>query len=106
MVNCEMKLAIGDELQTLFHPIVSATNQAWEISMGNKVVRLHASRHTLSVDDTEFKLTPGLVVLITQKHPRPTQYNSNDYKTYKSLVAQTNVKLFLNMTATARPNAM
>ena len=30
MVNCEMKLAIGEELQTLFHPIVSATKQAAE----------------------------------------------------------------------------
>ena len=30
MVNREMKLAIGDELQTLFHPIVNATKQAAE----------------------------------------------------------------------------
>ena len=30
MVNREMKLAIGDELQTLFHPIVNATKQATE----------------------------------------------------------------------------
>ena len=30
MVNCEMKLAIGDELQTLFHPIGNATKQAAE----------------------------------------------------------------------------
>ena len=30
MVNREMKLVIGDELQTLFHPIVNATNQAAE----------------------------------------------------------------------------
>ena len=28
MVNREMKLAIGDELQTLFHPIVNADKQA------------------------------------------------------------------------------
>ena len=28
MVNREMKLAIGDEPQTLFHPIVNATKQA------------------------------------------------------------------------------
>ena len=28
MVNREIKLAIGEELQTLFHPIVSATKQA------------------------------------------------------------------------------
>ena len=30
MVNREMKLATGDELQTLFHPIVNATKQAAE----------------------------------------------------------------------------
>ena len=30
MVNCEMKLAIEEEMQTLFHPIVSATKQAAE----------------------------------------------------------------------------
>ena len=30
MVNREMKLAIGDELQTLFHPIVNATKHAAE----------------------------------------------------------------------------
>ena len=30
MVNQEMKLAIGDELQTLFHPIVNVTKQAAE----------------------------------------------------------------------------
>ena len=30
MVNREMKLAIGDELQTLFHPIVNATKQSAE----------------------------------------------------------------------------
>ena len=27
MVNREMKLAIGDKLQTLFHPIINATKQ-------------------------------------------------------------------------------
>ena len=30
MANREMKLAIGDELQTLFHRIVNATKQAAE----------------------------------------------------------------------------
>ena len=70
--------------------------------MGNKVVRFDVNGKTLSVDDTEYKLKAGLVVLITQKHPRPTQYNSNDYKTYKSLVAQ--VKSFQNRTAVARPH--
>ena len=39
------------------------------------------------------------------KHPRPTQYSSNDYKAYKSLVAQTKVTSFPNMVGTARPHA-
>ena len=30
MANRELKLAIGDELKTLFHPIVNATKQAAE----------------------------------------------------------------------------
>ena len=30
MANREMKLAIGDKLQTLFHPIVNANKQASE----------------------------------------------------------------------------
>ena len=30
MMNREMKLSIGDELQTIFHPIVNATKQAAE----------------------------------------------------------------------------
>ena len=30
MVNWELKLAIGDELQTLFHPIVNSTKQTAE----------------------------------------------------------------------------
>ena len=30
MANRELKLAIGDELQTFFHPIVNATKQAAE----------------------------------------------------------------------------
>ena len=154
MKNREMKLAIGDELQTLFHPIVNATKQAAEetrkelapmkkrltdidtnltarratdakprpdkntdtafgihkrqdgqLGMGNKVVQLGANGKTLLVDDTEYKLTPGLLLLITNKHQRPDQWNSNDYKTYKSLVAQTKVKSFPNRTGTARPHA-
>ena len=30
MVNRELKLAVGDDLQTLFHPIVNATKQSAE----------------------------------------------------------------------------
>ena len=37
MVNRELKLAIGEELQTLFHPIVSATKQTAEKTTGELV---------------------------------------------------------------------
>ena len=107
MVNREMKLAIGDKLQTLFHPIVNASKQTAEetrkelapmkkmltdidgalnhaaeapskpppldddstfglytrqdgqLAMGNKVVQVDSD--ILTVDDTEYKLTPGLI---------------------------------------------
>ena len=150
-----MKLAIGDKLQTLFHPIVNATKQVAEeirkelapmkkalpdidgalpaqcveapsktplikntditfgihgrndgqLGIRNKVVRLDANGKTSSVDDTGYKLTPGLFMLITKKHPRAGQWNSNDYQVYKSLVAQTKVKSFPNRTGGSRPDA-
>ena len=42
--------------------------------------------------------------LITNKYLRREQYNSNDLKVYKSLVAQTKVKSFPNRTDGARPH--
>ena len=39
------------------------------------------------------------------KHPRLTQFNSNDYKAYKSLVAQTKVKSIPKIAGTARSYA-
>ena len=154
MVNREMKLAIGDELQTLFYLIVNATKQAAEetrkvlatmkktltaidgaltaqrttdgrsrldkdtdttidvskrqdrqLSMGNKLVQIDGNKKTLTVDDTEYKFISCLEALLMLKHPRPTQFNSNDYKAYKSLVAQTEVKSFPNRAGTARPHA-
>ena len=44
-------------------------------------------------------------MLITKKHPRAGQWNSNDYQVYKSLVAQTEVKSFPNRTGASRPHA-
>ena len=155
MANREMKQAVGDELQTLFHPIVHATKQVAEetrkelapmkkaltdidgslaaqlveapsetplnkntdttfgihrrqdgqVGIGNKEARIDANGKTLSVDDTGYKLTPGLFVLITKKHPRAGLWNSNDYQVYKSLVAQTKVKSFPNRTGASRPHA-
>ena len=72
--------------------------------MGNNVMQFDGHKNTLTVDDTEYKLTPGLEALIMLKHQLPTKYNSNDYKAYESLVAQTKVKSFPNMAGTARPH--
>ena len=77
--------------------------QDGRLGMGNKVVHFGASAKTLLVD--EYKLTSGLLMLITNKHPRPDQWKTNDYKVYKSLVAQTKIKSFPNWAGTARPHA-
>ena len=45
MVNRESKLAIGEELQTLFHPIVSATKQAAEKTAEELVPMKKAYHH-------------------------------------------------------------
>ena len=76
--------------------------QDGQLGMGNNVVQLDGK--TLIVDDTEYKLTPGLLLLITNKLPLAGQWNSNDYKAYKSLVAQTKVKSFPNRAGTTRPH--
>ena len=39
--------------------------------MGNKEVRVDIKRNMLTVDDTVYNLTSGLLELITNKHPRP-----------------------------------
>ena len=112
MVNRELKLAIGDELQTLFHPIVNITKQAAEetrkeyapmkktltdidgaltsqqVEAWNRATDVKSSKDTtfgfykeneqlgmrikavqlkgnaLIIDDSEYKLTPGLRALI------------------------------------------
>ena len=55
--------------------------------MGNKVVQINEDKSTLLVDGAKYKFTPGLVALIWLKRPRHIQWNSSDYKIYKSLVA-------------------
>ena len=59
--------------------------------MGNKTVQLNTKRKILTVDYIVYDLTPGLLELITNKHPRLGQYNNNDKGVYRSLVAQTRV---------------
>ena len=74
------------------------------LGMGNKVV--HIEDNTLKVDDKEYKLTPGLRVLILYKKPRHQHYSSVDYSTYKALVAQTWVRAFPNTTTgSTRPHS-
>ena len=53
-------------------------NQDGQLGMGNKAVRLDVNGKTLTIDDIEYKITPGLEALIVLKYPRPTQFNSND----------------------------
>ena len=138
MANRELTLVIGDELQTLFHPIVNATKQAAEetrkelepmkktltdidealtaqdvaapqpsknvdntfdiyirrdgqLAMGKKIVQVDKNKKTLSVDHTEYDLTPGLQAFIMQKHPQISQWPSHDYRAYKSHSAQTKI---------------
>ena len=71
--------------------------------MGNKVVRLDVNIMTLTIDGTEYRLTPGHLESIT--NPRPGQWKPNDFKVYKSLVVQTKVKSFPNRTDATRPHA-
>ena len=92
-------MLVHDWINVLILPLVYSRNK-----MGNKVVHFGAYAKTLLVDDTEYKLTPGLLVLITNKHPRPDQWKTDDYKGYKSLVVRTKVKSFPNKAGTARPH--
>ena len=43
-----------------------------QLDTGNKVIQIDANAKTLSVDDSEYTLTPALLDLIANKHPRPT----------------------------------
>ena len=45
-----------------------------QLGMGSKVVRFDVNRKVITVDDREYKLTPGILVLITQTHPRAVQW--------------------------------
>ena len=64
MVNRERKLAIGEELQTLFHPIVSATIQAAEKTAEElvpvKKALIAQQQHTIPPSPTQKDLTFGI----------------------------------------------
>ena len=158
MMKREMKLAIGDELQTLFHPIVNATKQAAEetrkelepmkkklsdidgalkasidgalkpvaalqpgrnlditfgiyrrkdgqLQMGSEIVEIDENERFLIVDGRKYDFPPGLWAFIRQKNPQVSQWPSRDYRTYKSLSAQTKVKSHPNPRGSSRPRA-
>ena len=72
--------------------------QGGQLSMGNKVVQFDGNKNTLTVDNRKHTSAPRIRALRTPKHSRPGQWNSDDHKVYKSVIAQTKVKLFPNRT--------
>ena len=76
-----------------------------QLAMGNKIVQVDEDKNTLSVDGTEYDLTPDLPAFIMRKHPQISQWSSSDYRAYKSLSAQTKVRSHPNPEGTARPRA-
>ena len=52
--------------------------------MGSTLVQIEGN--SLKVDEREYQKTPDLVSLITEKHPRPMQWKSEDFRAYKSFV--------------------
>ena len=71
--------------------------------MGSEIVGVN--ENTLTVDDREYDLTPGLRAFIMQKHPQVSQWSSRDYRTYKYLAAQTKAKSHPNPRGSSRSRA-
>ena len=71
--------------------------------MGSEIVG--ANENTLTVGDTEYDLTKGLWAFIMLKPPQVSQWPSRDYRTHKSLSAQTKVKSHPNPRGSTRRRA-
>ena len=71
-VNREMKLAIGDELQTLFHPIVNATKQAAE-----------ETRKELALMKKTLTDIDGALDRATDARPRPDKNTDTTFGIHK-----------------------
>ena len=69
MVNREMKLAIGEELQILLHPIVSATKQAAE----KTAEELAPVKKALEDSDRTLKAQRRAIVIPPPSPPSPPQ---------------------------------
>ena len=79
--------------------------QDGKLVMGNKTMQFDRNIKTLTVVGTVYDFTPGLHALIMLKHQRADQWNSHDYQAYKSLSAQTKVRLIPNSAGATRPHA-
>ena len=73
--------------------------------MGNKIVVIDEHDKFLIVDGTRYDFTPGLWAFITQKYSQVSLWSSHDYRTYKALAAQTQVKSHQNPRGSTRPRA-
>ena len=73
------------------------------LGMGDKVVGLGGRREILYVEDGMYDLTDGLNTLITHRRPLRKEYIDHDYKTYRALVVQTNVRKSPNPAGAVNP---
>ena len=72
------------------------TGKDRQLHMGSTLVEYNVREETLTVDGREYKLTPGLLVLIQAEVPQETQYTGNDLKEYEKVVRKTKVRSFPN----------
>ena len=61
--------------------------------MGSEIVEIDEHESVLTVDGRKYDFTQGLLAFIMQKYPHVSQWPSRDYRTYKSLFAQTKLNL-------------
>ena len=73
--------------------------------MGSEIVEIDEHERFVIVDGRKYDFTPGLWAFIMQKLPQVSQWPSRDYRTYKSLSAQTKVKSHPNPRGSSRPRA-
>ena len=75
------------------------------LPLGSEIVEIDENERFLIVHGTKCDFTPGLWAFITQKHPQVSQWPSRDYRTYKSLSAQTKIKSNPNPGGSTRTRA-
>ena len=90
-----------EKVDKYFGVIVTKPNNRYK--MGNTYVQVGDDGANLVIEGKEFKGTEGLWGLIMKKRPSPDQYNAQDLRVYKDILAITNAIEFPNnVTATSR----